>query len=91
MDWEIANFLIDKPGELARVFHFEVLMGNPGFPKTQVMVVDGLVFKNGRIRFNREPQLREKMERNAISMDGLVDRLRKAMAKVTGKATMVLA
>lgn len=91
MDWELANFLIDRPGELARVFHFEVLMGNPGFPKTQVMVVDGLVFKNGRIRFNREPQLRENMESKGISMDILVDSLRQAMAKATVKTIRVTA
>ena len=79
MNWELANFYLDRPGRLAQVFHFEVLEGKSGFNKKQVMFVDGLIFKNGRVRFNRETEIRNKLEDKGISLDSLLAKLTKAI------------
>ncbi len=75
MDWELTNFYIDRPGSLAQVFHFEVLANSAEYNQKQVMFVDGLVFKSGRIRFNREIEIRSKLEDLGISLDSLIKRL----------------
>ena len=58
MGWDIANFNVSRGGGIARGFEFEVVFTGSGRQPECLLHGDGVVLSTGRVRFNREDDLR---------------------------------
>jgi len=64
--WELTELKLAANGRTASAFQFEIAsQGGADEPRRSISG-DGVVFEDGRVRFNREPELRR-----AISGTGL--------------------
>lgn len=73
MGWEITNFQLERTGELARVFNFEIMFTGLAGENERLVRGDGLVMKSGKIRFNRENQLMGVVAEAGINPDSFSD------------------
>jgi hypothetical protein len=58
MRWTITEFDVDSNGGLARPFHFELIANTVVDSDKGILRGDGLLFSDGRVRFNREDSVR---------------------------------
>lgn len=58
MSWELARLELVDHGGAARTFQFEVLLAGTKQQAQCLVRGDGFVLDNGRVRFNREEELR---------------------------------
>lgn len=78
--WDITECHVERAGAAAQVFNFELALygteEQPGF----VLRGDGLIFADGRVRFNREMELLQVLsaagENPQRVLDSVANRLR---------------
>ena len=69
MGWETTNFTVERHGELARVFNFEITFSGAASHKQRLLRGDGLILRNGTVRFNRPEEIRQVVEGRGINPD----------------------
>lgn len=62
MGWELTDLQIDRGGQLATAFHFEVQFSSETTSSAGVLRGDGIVLRNGRVRLNREDAFRARVQ-----------------------------
>jgi len=69
MGWETTNFTVERHGELARVFNFEITFTGEASHKERLLRGDGLILRDGTVRFNRPQEIRRAVETRGINPD----------------------
>ncbi len=66
MGWEIKDLELDVGGQLANAFNFELQVTTDAGVLAGALRGDGIVLRSGRVRFNREDELRRRMEAQGL-------------------------
>lgn len=67
MGWETTNFTVERNGELARVFNFEITFTGEASHKERMLRGDGLILRDGTVRFNRPDTIKQAVEGSGIN------------------------
>ena len=69
MGWETTNFTVERYGELASVFNFEVTFTGESRNQERLLRGDGLILRDGTVRFNRPDEIKHAVATRGINPD----------------------
>ncbi|GEM_PF-1455568 len=75
MGWQLTNFELDPSGRLASTFHFEIVFTGSRQQPECLVRGDGVLLRSGRVRFNREDDLRSAVEGVGVEPHGFISHL----------------
>ena len=84
MRWTITEFELAHEGGLARPFQFEIIARTPVDSDRGILRGDGLLFSDGRVRFNRESNLKNFASGLGANDDDFLNALSEAITEEAG-------
>lgn len=71
MGWETTNFALERHGDLARVFNFEIMLSGAA-GRHRLLRGDGLIMRDGTVRLNRSDHIKDLVEQEGFNPESFL-------------------